>query len=155
MTVSIAPATREDGPAIVRLLAASGLPEVGILDHLETAYVARNKATLLGCAALEVYDDGVLVRSVAVAPAARGLGLGERLVRTVLDRARQLGAPAVFLLTTTAERYFPRFGFTRVGRADVPPGVQQSVEFQGACCASAVVMRLTWPAPAPISGARS
>jgi amino-acid N-acetyltransferase len=47
----------------------------------------------------------------------------------------------VFLLTTTAERFFPRFGFEEIARDEVPASVQASVEFQSACPASAIVMR--------------
>jgi amino-acid N-acetyltransferase len=47
----------------------------------------------------------------------------------------------MYLLTTTAERYFPKFGFERIERRDVPETVQASVEFTSACPASAVVMR--------------
>ena len=78
---------------------------------------------------------------MTVAPEARGTGLGHRLTEAALALADRLGAPAVFLLTTTAERFFPRFGFRVVSRDEVPPGVQQSVEFRSACPASATVMR--------------
>ena len=47
----------------------------------------------------------------------------------------------MYLLTTTAERYFPRFAFKRITREDVPDSLQASVEFRDACPASAVVMR--------------
>jgi amino-acid N-acetyltransferase len=50
-------------------------------------------------------------------------------------------APVLDLLTTTAERFFPRFGFERVERVDVPASVQASIEFRSACRESAVVMR--------------
>lgn len=53
----------------------------------------------------------------------------------------ELHAPAVYLLTTTADRYFPRFGFERIARADVPASVQTSIEFTSACPTSATVMR--------------
>lgn len=36
-----------------------------------TAFVARDGAALVGCSALETYADGALLRSLAVAPAAR------------------------------------------------------------------------------------
>ena len=49
--------------------------------------------------------------------------------------------PAVYLLTTTADGFFPRFGFSRITRDDVPDSVKGSVEFRSACPASAVVMR--------------
>ena len=58
-----------------------------------------------------------------------------------LSHARERGLGAVYLLTTTAEGYFPRFGFARITREEVPDPVQASVEFREACPASAVVMR--------------
>jgi len=130
----------EDQPAVLRLLADSGLPTDGLLDHRETVLVARLDDRVVACAALAVYADGALLRSVAVAEALRGSGLGHHVVRAALDVARQRGTTSVYLLTTTAEGFFPRFGFRRIVRADVPSGVQTSVEFQSACPASAVVM---------------
>jgi amino-acid N-acetyltransferase len=134
-------ATPADAPAILSLLAASGLPELGVTAHLETLVVARDADRVVGTAALEMYDDGALLRSVAVDASVRGTGVGQHLVRAALALAEERHTPAVYLLTTTAERFFPRFGFARVTRAEVPPGVRQSVEFRECCCASAVVMR--------------
>lgn len=48
--------------------------------------------------------------------------------------------PAVYLLTTSAESYFPKFGFVRVTREHVPASVKESIEFRSACPASAIVM---------------
>lgn len=47
----------------------------------------------------------------------------------------------MYLLTTTAENYFPAFGFRPVDRSAVPTELMASPEFQGACPASAIVMR--------------
>lgn len=49
---------------------------------------------------------------------------------------------AVFLLTTTAAPFFPRFGFERIGRESVPPALHAPGDFRGACPASADVMAL-------------
>jgi amino-acid N-acetyltransferase len=51
------------------------------------------------------------------------------------------GATTVFLLTTTAERFFARFDFEQITRDEVPPSVRRSVEFESACPAAAIVMR--------------
>jgi amino-acid N-acetyltransferase len=48
---------------------------------------------------------------------------------------------ALYLLTTTADEYFPAFGFERTTRDGVPDGVRATAEFQTACPASATVMR--------------
>ena len=88
-----------------------------------------------------LYADGALLRSVAVEPSWQGQQLGHQLTGAALDLAATYGANIVFLLTTTAERFFPRFGFEPIGREQVPPSVRVSVEFQSACPASAIVMR--------------
>jgi amino-acid N-acetyltransferase len=143
MKVHIERASHADGPSILQLLREAGLPIDGLVEHLNTAVVARDGAALLGCAALEVYPEGALLRSVVVAPAARGRGLGQRLTEAAITLAESLGAPALYLLTTSAEAYFPRFGFVRTTRERVPASVQQSIEFRSACPASAVVMGRT------------
>lgn len=71
----------------------------------------------------------------------QGRRLGHQLTEAALNLARQRKLNAVYLLTTTAEAFFPRFGFTAIPREDVPASVQASVEFQSACPASAIVMR--------------
>jgi N-acetylglutamate synthase-like GNAT family acetyltransferase/protein-tyrosine-phosphatase len=145
--IDIERATAADGQSILRLLAENGLPLDGLLDHLDTAFVARTRAharaegRLVGCAALEIYPDGALLRSVAVDPSARGRGIGRALTDAAIAFARSLDLPAVFLLTTTAEHYFPKLGFETIPRDQVPAGVQQSVEFRSACPASAIVMK--------------
>lgn len=105
--------------------------------------VARDpaRARVVGTAALEFYSDGALLRSVAVDVAFQGQRLGHALTEAALQLAEAHGAKAVFLLTNTAPDFFPKFGFERIARAEVPASVQESVEFRSACCASAVVMR--------------
>ena len=141
MNAHVERATEADTASILQLLGDAGLPLDGLLDHLDTALVVRDGGAILGCAALEVCAEGALLRSVAVAPAARGHGLGHRLTEAAIALAESLHQPAIYLLTMTAEEFFPRFGFVRIERADVPASVQQSVEFRSACPASAIVMR--------------
>jgi len=141
VTPRVQPARPEDFDAIARLLGDHELPVDGLRDHLATTLVARDADAIVGSAALEMYADGALLRSVAVAPALQGSGLGRTLTDAAIALARTRRSPALYLLTTTAERYFPKFGFERVERRDVPPGVQASVEFTSACPASAIVMR--------------
>jgi amino-acid N-acetyltransferase len=139
--VVIENARAADLDGLLRLLAQNQLPLDGVADHLATALVAREHEEIVGSAALEVYPDGALLRSVAVDPSLQGRGLGHDLTDAAIRLARDLRAPAVYLLTTTAEGYFPKFGFERIGRADVPATLQTSVEFTSACPSSAVVMR--------------
>ena len=109
MKIELRPATEKDLDGVLSLLAASGLPQDGLADHLGTTLVAADDGEIVGSAALELYPDGALLRSVAVAPRLRRSGLGHRLTEAATDLARQLRVPALFLLTTTAEDFFPRF----------------------------------------------
>jgi len=129
-----------DRVAIERLLIDLKLPVEGVGDWLSQFWIAESGGTVVGIAGVELYEDGALLRSVAVHPAWRSGGLGRTLVDRALDGARHSGARDVFLLTTTAEHYFPRLGFAGITRDQVPAGVQGSIEFREACPASAVVM---------------
>lgn len=130
-----------DLPAIRALLEQLHLPLDGVDDHVETMVVAREDGRIVGTAGLEMYADGALLRSVAVDPQLQGRQLGHQLTDAALRLAAERGAGTIFLLTTTAERFFPKFGFEPIERQDVPPSVRASVEFQSACPASAIVMR--------------
>jgi amino-acid N-acetyltransferase len=126
MTASIVieAATAADLHHVLDLLKQSGLPLEGLAEHVATTLVARHSGRIVGSAALETYAEGVLLRSVAVAPDVQGRGTGRMLSEAAIDRAEQLGAPAIFLLTTTAERYFARLGFQPVDRSAVPQSVK-------------------------------
>ncbi len=137
---TIEPANPGDLPAILNLLAQSGLPTEGLSNHLDTTLVAREGNKLVGSAALEVYGGAALLRSVAVEQRLRGHGLGHRLAQAALTYARTLDIKHIYLLTETAADFFPRFGFHPITRADVPLSIRQSVEFTTACPDTAVAM---------------
>jgi N-acetylglutamate synthase-like GNAT family acetyltransferase len=141
----IASATERDLPQIRALLDRVHLPLAGVDEHLPTLLVAKEGERIVGTAALELYADGVLLRSVAVAPDRQGKTLGHQLTAAALRLATTCGAATVFLLTTTAERFFPQFGFEPIDREQVPASVRESVEFRSACPASAIVMRKRLP----------
>lgn len=138
--LEITAATPADLPAVLDLIDASGLPHAGLDQHVATTLVVRENSRIVGTAALELYGGAALLRSVAVAAALRGQGLGQRLTTAALDLARQRGVHTVYLLTETAGAFFPKFGFKTIGRRDVDPAVQVSQEFTTACPASAMVM---------------
>ena len=141
VSMNIHPATTADIPDILTLLKAAALPVAGIENHIKTALVARDSERLLGCAAVEVYGQAGLLRSVAVEVEHRGEGWGERLTKAALELARKRGVRNIYLLTTTASHFFPRFGFTAIPRAELDPALQQSEELRGACPAGALAMR--------------
>lgn len=133
-------ATASDLPAIERLLARSSLPLDGVRDALPAFVVAEAGRDVVGVAGLELCGDNALLRSVAVADDWRSRGLARALVTRVIADAEARGIRALYLLTTTAERYFPSFGFREISRDEVPDDVRATAEFQRACPASATVM---------------
>src|SRR5688572_181447 len=140
--VRLRPATVADRSMESSLLEESRLPLAGISHSLDGFIVAESGDGLIGAIGLERYGDYGLLRSAAVSESARGRGIGRALVEQVIDSARGSGLAGIYLLTTTAEGYFPSFGFTRVERGTVAPPVTQSVEFADACPASAAVLYL-------------
>jgi amino-acid N-acetyltransferase len=139
--VTIVPARLSDYDVVAALLEREHLPLDGLHEHFENAIVARAGNCIVGCSALEVYPEGALLRSVAVDAEYRGNGVGSDLTRAAIELATRRLIPAIYLLTTTAERFFPKFGFEVVDRADVPVTVQGSAEFLHACPSSAIIMR--------------
>lgn len=74
----------------------------------------------------EVSRPGELeFRMLAVAPDAQGRGVGERLIRAVLDRAGERGVPRVVLSSSgymhVAHRLYHRLGFIRLPCRDWQP----------------------------------
>lgn len=139
--VRIRAATASDFPAIERLLTASGLPLDGVREALPSFVVAEADGDLVGVAGLEPCRDNALLRSVAVSDAWRSRRVGRALVERVIADAESRGVHALYLLTTTAERWFPSFGFQSIARDAAPADIRATAEFRGACPASAAVMR--------------
>jgi len=139
--VTLRRAGQADGEAVAALLRDLKLPTDGVADWLEQFWVGEHAGTVVGVAGMERYGDAGLLRSVAVDSAWQGSGIGRALVNLVLEDGRAAGVRDVYLLTTTAEHYFPRLGFACVDREGVPSAMRASAEFTGACPSSAVVMR--------------
>ena len=135
-------ATATDAGAVRALLRNAQLPIDGVPDDLAHFLVAQLGEMVVGAIGLEPYGDSALLRSAVVAPAVRGTGIGDQLVKALIDNARSAGARHLILLTTTAEGWFPRFGFERIERGEVPAAVHASAAFRGACPDSAIVMRV-------------
>ncbi len=141
--IRIRNATLGDLEAIVKLLTDTCLPIEGVDGSMLASYLVAEQATsIVGVAGLEQYGDYGLLRSVAVAPSRRNFGIASRLTETILERAIVGRVREVYLLTTTADKYFARYGFEQIERNDVPKEVQASAEFSTICPESAVVMRL-------------
>ena len=148
-TWSIAAAGTKDLPAIFALLEESDLPKEGLAAHLSTTLVAQKGTEIVGCAALELYQELALLRSVAVKRAFRKQGVGLALTSAAFDLAREYKVTDVYLLTDTAGVFFSRQGFVEIPRSDAPERIKRTIEFTSLCPETCMVMMkpLTQPTP--------
>ncbi len=87
--VRIDRASPADAEALLALIERAQLPTDGLASHLDAALVAREGERIIGSAAIEVYEDGGLLRSVAVEADRRGTGLGAHLTAAAIEDARR------------------------------------------------------------------
>jgi amino-acid N-acetyltransferase len=136
-------ATESDLPAIHDVLSSNGLPTSGVAEALCGFLAATVNGVLIGTVGMEYCGAYGLLRSTAVVPEWRGRGVARQLVERIVAEAERRGIHALYLLTTTAETYFPSFGFQVTTRAAVPDEIRATGEFKDACPQSATVMCLT------------
>ncbi|MCY3834037.1 MAG: GNAT family N-acetyltransferase [Chloroflexi bacterium] len=78
---------------------------------LETFFIARLDGRIVGCAALEIYNQKLCeIRSLAVDPGAQGLGIGKRLVSACVELATREGVYEIMAISS-AESFFKSCGF--------------------------------------------
>ena len=136
----IVPAQPADLPGILALLQYCDLPSEGMAEHVATAVVARLGDRIVGCSVAEIIPDGAVIHCVAVDPDLRGVGVGHALILNALSVATRSGATEAYLCTSSAARFFPRFGFRRVRWDELPEGVRSSMEAVDVSAASTIVM---------------
>ena len=100
----------------------------------------RDSSRLLGVVGVEVYGSAGMLRSLAVEPTHRNSGLGVGLVSGAETWAADQGVEALYLLTTTAARFFARLGYEAVPRSEAPAVIATTVQFSDLCPASSTFM---------------
>jgi len=129
--ISVRAARTSDVPAIralVEPLAARRVlvskDAVAYYAALQQFVVAENQVgNVIGCGALHLlWDDLAEVRTLAVAPAHLGHGVGGRVLERLLDDGRHLGVRRVFCLTFEVS-FFARHGFEVIEGTPVEPSV--------------------------------
>jgi amino-acid N-acetyltransferase len=125
----------------VALLQAQGLPVSDITDeHLEHFFFVGSADSPTGLVGVETYGPEALLRSLVVAETARAQGIGSALVQHAEEYASSRQVGTMYLLTTTAERFFKRLGYARVDRSLAPRSIERTPEFAGLCPASSAFM---------------
>ena len=139
--ISFEPAVAVDLPAVRALLEQCALPTADLREsHLAHFIVCRVGGEIVGTVGLEVMRPVGLLRSLAVAPERRGHHLSHELWRRILARAQALELGRLYLLTTTAEPLFARWGFARIARDAAPASLRATAEFAALCHSTAAVM---------------
>lgn len=139
--VAVRAAGPSDLPAVRGLLADASLPLDGVDEAFGHGVVAEAGGSVVGAAAIEPYGSDGLLRSVVVARALRGTGVGRALVSAAEDLARDLGISDLYLLTETAIAWFPSLGYETLPRDAAPPPISGSVEFTVSCPGTGALMR--------------
>jgi len=140
--MSVVPADPADLPSIRELLSVAGLPtddlmEIGASRHF---LVLRMDGQIRGAVGLELHRDVALLRSLVVTPESRGQGFGAVLTASAESLGGQLGIASIYLLTTTATRFFESQGYRRIDRADAPASIRATTQFNALCPSTAVLM---------------
>lgn len=100
---------------------------VTLFEDVQEFYVAETEGVVVGCGALHVlWEDLAEVRTLAVDEQHRGRGIGDLLLRRLLQQARHLGVARVFCLTFEVD-FFSRHGFTEIEGAPVSHDVYEQL----------------------------
>ena len=138
--MNIVPASQNGFTAAIRLLEKSGLPTSDI-DPGKQLFVMEDGDNVIATVAAEYDYNDALLRSLSVDEEYRNKGVGEQLVSFIENYVQQQGVERVFILTTTAAKFFSKRGYIPVERSDVPEFIKNTSEFGSICPSSAVVMK--------------
>ncbi len=95
--------------------------EIDLADLHGDFVVFETDGMVHGCGALHRYEDAQAeIAGLAVDPQYDHLGIGQRIVAYLIERARSEGVERVFALTTQASDWFEQLGFVPGTVADVP-----------------------------------
>lgn len=142
MEIIIRKAAENEYRAIIHLLASNALPTADIYEKNITLFVGLIDNEIVATIGIELYGNEALLRSLCVKEGFKNLQLGQKMLSYLLSFCATEKIETLYLLTTTAERYFVRYGFEKIMRDETPKSIQNTREFQDICPASAIIMEL-------------
>lgn len=135
-------ANPRDLEAAITMLEHADLPVADLDgDKFGEFLVATIDNRIAGLVGLEHFGNRGLLRSLVIAPAFRGQGLGRRLVASLEARAAAAGVREMWLLTIDADGWFESIDYTRCDRNVAPEAIASTEEFTSLCPGSAVLMK--------------
>jgi amino-acid N-acetyltransferase len=133
--------SKPDLNVVLDLLRRSELPAEDLTSELlDSFYGYWNEKGFVGVIGLEIYYDNALLRSLAVDSSERGKGIGKMLVEFAERSALQKNVKSLYLLTTTAEKFFEKNGYTSIPRTEAPESIRNTTEFSVICPSNSVFM---------------
>jgi amino-acid N-acetyltransferase len=126
---------------VVGLLEGASLPSSDLSEgDMKDFFYAGPATAPVGIVGLQFYGSDALLRSLVVSATHRAKGLGQKLVEHAEQHARTRGVATVYLLTTTAERFFRSRGYVLTPRDSAPPAIRSTPEFASLCPASSAFL---------------
>lgn len=124
--------------------------EFELSEFIRDFTVIYSEGKLIGCAALHFYGPTIAeLRSLAVAPEAKGTGAGRLLMEAIDAEAKEFDLHSIFAFTYVPD-FFEKMGYSLVDRSELPLKAWKDClrcpKFQ-ACDEIAVLKRLKPPAP--------
>lgn len=129
----------EDAPAVRALIQQCGL-SIEDIDAVSGFLVAWNGGAIAGTVGLEKLGEAGLLRSLTVRQEDRRRGLGHMLCERLMASAKKRGVRTMYLLTTDAQLFFRRLGFSDTQRESAPGEIKGTQQFQKLCPDSATLM---------------
>lgn len=126
---------------IKELLSSNKLPYSDIEnDKIYFIGAFNPEGNMVGTAGLEMNGTEGLLRSLAVNKSYHLKGIGKMLHDAIISHALVLGVKNLYLLTTTAAKYFEKNGWKIIDRSSVPDQTRNTTEFTSICPTTAVCM---------------
>lgn len=131
---NIRPMTATDIPEVLRLMQpeiedAVLIPRTAadLEEKVEDYCVYEVDGIIHGCGALHLYDNRQgEIAAIVVDEIYANLGIGNRIISYLIDRAIALRLKAVFVLTTQTADWFVQLGFNEVTVKDLPPSRRET-----------------------------
>ena len=125
---------------IKNLLQLNKLPFEDISTSKVDFFSLQSDGKIIGCIGIEKYGHDGLLRSFAVENNFKNKGIGSQLLDGFLQKSKKEGIEKLHLLTTTADKYFAKKGFTVSDRKNAPEAIAGSKEFSEICPSNSIYM---------------
>lgn len=142
--VRLRAAKSTDLSVIHDILTACGLFTASVTLDGSTYWIADLNGTPVGVIGLEHGRGASLLRSAAVLPHARGMGVGRALAQSALTLATLRGDRAVYLFSSDAGAYWRGFGFTEVPVMELANALPDTPQVQSGLRRGWITEEVAW-----------